>query len=60
MSKHPSSQSNQKLIQSLIELGNKVESVRISGNTREERLKKFMEVYNYGKCNKDPGKSFTA
>lgn len=52
MQKHPLSQSNQKLVQSLIKLGDQVESIQISGNTREERLKKFMEIYNFSQTSK--------
>ncbi|AXP42186.1 TPA: hypothetical protein ACPOOB_001351 [Haemophilus influenzae] len=59
MSRHLSPPTNQELINELIKLGNHIESTRITGETREERLKKFMEIYNYGKCNKDSSKSFS-
>ena len=41
MSRHFSPPTNQELINELIKLGNHIESTRITGETREERLKKI-------------------
>lgn len=41
---------NAKLIAQMVELGNLGQNVRITGETKEERLKNFREVY-YGSKN---------
>lgn len=45
-----SAPANAKLIAKMVELGNLGQNVRITGETKAERLKKFREVY-YGVTN---------
>lgn len=45
-----SAPANAKLIAKMVELGNLGQNVRITGETKAERLKKFREVY-YGSKN---------
>lgn len=56
MSRHLSPPTNQELINELIKLGNHIESTRITGETREERLKNLWKFTIMANVIKIPAK----